>query len=820
MVHSHPEKSNRRENRECASSSTAKIMHIVCAKSNDIRKYVPMIRKHKNYDMERVDYLKYLFIAEKPSLMREVRACYKNHQNEVRSKVGDIVFIALAGHVCEQYKPDDYPEWEGKRWDEIRYPMIPTDWKIIGKTEEKDLLARIKNCMKACDGIIVGTDSDIEGYGIYWMLEHFLHLEKYKTLRFIEHSLTDKEILSSLLSMTDYHTDPVHTAATDAYLVRSRADWLFGMNCTRVMTVKKDTLLRIGRVKAATIGIVYENSMAIENFKSKTYYQIRADYGDFSSTLMSEDGGAATFDKPPDRHYPHEGIVRSKKSTRTYEHAPKLFDLTTLQAEAGRVYKYTPAHTMEIVQSLYEKHKVISYPRTQCCYVSTEKAQEFPMMLGHMSVFSDLGNIAATIKPEAMRTVQTDKMVVNDAAVAKESHDALLPTSVRPVLSKMTAEEKNICHMIYTRLLAQFLPKTAIDKTTLVIQHGEGMFGVSGRIIAEQGWRVLFSQAKDVIIPDLEEGDKVQAKSIEPAEKKTVPPKRLTQASLVHSMKNISNVIEDPELKKTLADSHGIGTSSTRANIIKEILDSGYVEDKKGGLYITKLGKFYVESLEGIDIISPVFAARLDLVMKKVQYQEMTYEEGYQYVLDKLQEVCRKMDAAEQGSWSGTDVACPKCGNHLSDRKYSYNCPKCGFKVNKDIAGKKIDEKVLKMLCTEGITPVYKFKRKNGDPFQARLKVAEGNEPEFSFSSGIICPACGKEEVRINRGGAFCDCGLKVFRKIAGHTLTDKELEKLLKRKKLTGISDFKSKEGTDFSADIIINGNETKLVYPKKKAG
>ena len=763
--------------------------------------------------------MKYLFIAEKPSLMREVQACYKNHKQTIISKVGEIVFTALAGHVCESCTPDDYPEWEDSKWQDINYPIIPKQWKIKGKKEKSSLLKQIKEKLKDCDGIIVGTDSDIEGYGIYWMLEHYLHLEQYKTLRFVEHSLTEKEILESLLSMTDYHTDPVHVSATEAYLVRSRADWLFGMNCTRMMTVKKGTLLRIGRVKAATLGIVYQNSKAIDQFHPETYYQIQADYRHFHAVLLTKEGKVDEFKEQPERTYPLNGTVELKRTKRVSEHAPKLFDLTTLQAEAGRVYGYTPAQTLEIVQSLYEKHKMVSYPRTQCCYVSSEKAKEFPAMLRNMSAFSDLGRIASSVSQSDIQSVQKDKQVVNDTSVAKESHDALLPTNVRPDLSKMTEKERNLCHMIYARLLAQFLPKATFDKTTLLIRHGDGLFGVSGRIVVEQGWRKLFSPAKDALLPDLQEGEIIEADQIAPVEKVTRPPKRLTQAALVHAMKNIANVIRDETLKKTLAESQGIGTPATRAAIIKELLDSGYMEDKKGGLYITKLGIFYIESLDGIDITSPVFAARLDLKMKQVQYGEITYGEGYDYVLSQLIDLCQKMEQIQETSWENdAGVSCPKCGKMLSERKYSCQCLSCGFHVNKMISGKQIDVKVLKILCDRKSTPEYRFKKKDGTVFRARLKVTDADTLEFDFHADVKCPLCGKETIRINHGGAFCNCGLKVFRKIAGYELTDQEIRALLCKKKLEGITDFQSRDGSVFPANLVLEGGGVKIQYKKDR--
>ena len=207
----------------------------------------------------------------------------------------------------------------------------------------------------------------------------------------MEHSLTDKEILHSLLTMTDYHTDPVHVRYTQSFLLRSKADWLYGMNATRLASVNTGKLLTIGRVKAPTLKLVYDNSMSIENFKPETYYQIQADYGSFKAIMVDKEGKAVRFDEPNLRlNIPLAGTVSNKKEIIAKTHAPKLYDLPSLQMDAGQMFGYTPKKTLELVQSLYEKHKVISYPRTQCRYVSSEKAKEFPDMLKKITVFSDL----------------------------------------------------------------------------------------------------------------------------------------------------------------------------------------------------------------------------------------------------------------------------------------------------------------------------------------------------------------------------------------------------------------------------------------------
>lgn len=762
--------------------------------------------------------MKYLLIAEKPSLMREIQSCYKNHQDRIVKSVGTIDFIALSGHICTNCLPNEYEQWKDSKWEEINYPIIPPVWKIrpIDDERKKKILAQIRNSILRYDGIIVATDSDVEGYGIYYLLETYLGLQNKTALRFIEHSLTDKEILQSLLTMTDYHKDPVHVRTTQSFLVRSRADWLFGMNATQIMSSKKGELLRIGRVKAPTIKLVYDNSEAIANFKPRNYYILQANYGTFVSVLCNESDSPIPFDSPDEcGTYPLKGVVSTVDTKRSYIHAPKLFDLTSAQAEAGRTFGYTPSKTLEVLQSLYENHKVISYPRTQCRYVSSEKAKEFGMMLGHLSVFSDLTQVAENISLPDIQKVLNDKNVVNDAEVMKESHDALLPTSNRPVLSRMTEEERNICHMIYTRLLAQFLPKAAEDKTKAVILHGNGRFVATGKTVVEQGWRLLYKVSKDSFLPALNPGEELLAKEIAPVKRVTTPPKRLTQATLINAMQNIANLIKDPELRRSLADSQGIGTPATRAATISEIIKSGYIEDQKGGLYITELGKMYVESLNGIDIVRPEFAAVIDTEIKKVQRGEAEFDSVYHNVLNSLQDMCQAMEKIKRVSGKGRnrpqvlEQCCPLCGSPLQLTKYSYTCSNsCGFKLNRNICGKSIDERILNILLSGKETQSFLLKKKDGTSFRAKLYLEDG-EVKFDFSSGIQCPGCKEREVRLNRGGAFCDCGLKVFRTVAGKILTDTELKQLLTKgetkKKVTGL---KLKNGAPFSAVLKLDAD------------
>lgn len=769
--------------------------------------------------------MKYLLIAEKPSLMRDIQACYRKHTSEIVNKVGEIEFVALRGHLCGIYEPNEYDEWADLAWSDVDYPMIPVQWKIkfINNDYNRKALAIIKSKVKECDGIIVATDADVEGYGIYYLLEKYLHLENKKALRFLEQSQTDAEILSSLLSMRDIHTDPLHKRFTQAFLIRSRADWLYGMNMTRVMSVKQGETLNIGRVKAPTIKLVYDNSMAIENFSKKKYYHLLADYGQFTSTLIDDKGLPVQLDSKEE--FPNvslEGIVKAKKTERTATHAPKLYHLTALQAEAEQTYKLSPDKTMEIIQSLYEKHKVVSYPRTSCRYVSFEKSKQFPRMLSQMTVFEDLRPIAESITNDDIKRVMGDKMVVNDAEVKKEAHDALLPTLTTPNLNAMTSDEIKICHMIYKRLLSQFLPKLEEDKTQMLITHDNKNFIAKGKSIVNQGWRILYSEAKESYIPNLKEGDKINAKKIEPVERVTRPPKRLTTGTLGSAMENIANQIEDKELRKSLAQSQGIGTTATRTKIISDIIELGYFDNKKDGLYITDKGKFYIESLKNIEIISPVFAAIMDTDIKKVQRGEADYNTIYNKIVNDLKYMCKKVEKLEgKKSSLETKEMCPVCGSFLLNERFEYKCPKCSLKLQKNICGVTIDESILGDLLDGKVTKMYTFKKKDGSTFDARLKLKQGENNDykidFNFSSGIVCPVCRQAYVNINKGGAFCEspnCDLKIYRKVAQHELTNKEITSLLTKRKITGITDFVNKKGETFAADLVLDAGKVSFKY------
>lgn len=284
--------------------------------------------------------MKYLYLAEKPSAMKAVKAAYESSNKPL----GEIDFFALAGHICKLCEPKEYEKWNVK-WQERELPMIPGQFKVGILTKDKVLDLKKKLEAGHYDAIIVGTDSDVEGNGIYDLIETYLGLQQYKTFRFFETDLTQAGIMKSMMSLTDYHTNPRDVGMTESFRIRSRFDWLIGFNMTVAYTVKSGFLMKVGRVKAPTLKLVYDNCKAIDEFSQKVSYQptITTKELELTAGLIDEEGKVSAFPSKEEA----EAILAALSGTATVEsfektakktQADQLFKLTDIQYEAGTKY--------------------------------------------------------------------------------------------------------------------------------------------------------------------------------------------------------------------------------------------------------------------------------------------------------------------------------------------------------------------------------------------------------------------------------------------------------------------------------------------------
>lgn len=786
---------------------------------------------------------RYLFIAEKPSLMREVEKTYKKHKSDIESIIGEIDFMALAGHVCRFLEPSEYPEWDEK-WKDIKLPMIPKTFKIDAIHDKKKIIAELEKKIKTgYDGIIVGTDSDVEGNGIYYLLEQYLGLDKMEAFRFFEDGLTDTEILRSFHSITDYHKNARDVHMTEAFRIRSHLDWLSGMNFTVGFSVKAGFTMKVGRVKVPTLKLVYDNSTAIDNFEPHTDYELKAVYKEgFSGNYITKEGAVRfeTEEKALDfsKSLGNSGKIKSITKKMASTLVPQLYKLSDVQVDAGKQFGYDPTKTLNLIQSLYETHKVVSYPRTDGRYISTEKAKELPTLLKAVAVIPELEPYVKAINAADIAKVKKDKRIVNDVEVKKASHDALLPTGKIPDLTKLSKEETNVLTLIYKRLVAVFMEPLKEEKTVLIVDIDGKEFKTNGKILVDKGWTILYNRkSTDTELPPLSKGDLITVDRYETDEKTTTPPVRLTQATLIDAMENIAKYVEDKDMKKVMKDVKGIGMPSSRAKIISDLLKAGYMESKgkAQSLFITQAGKKYIENIKDFTICKPELTAEWETRMQHIKEGSESYENVEKEMLQYIKEMIKEIESADikKSSWSGnktTGLICPICGNPVLNSKFGYFCSEkkngCTFSIQNTIAEKKLTEKNLKDLCEKGKTGMIKgFKSKAGKPFDAALKltildgdtktskvefVFENSEPKETKSS-YQCPHC-QSAIIADKWAWKCEknCGFSLSYKIAGRDMKESDLKELIKTGRTRKITGFVSKAGKKFSAALVLKEDGT----------
>lgn len=708
--------------------------------------------------------MKYLFIAEKPSSMREFASVYNKHSAEIKKIVGgDIEFIALRGHIFRNMEPKEYDVWD-KKWADLYesdLPMIPSNWKIRPIARANDAIKALKEKLKEnFDGIIVGTDSDVEGYGIYYMVCQAMNLQKYKTLRFYETSLTERDILKSFLTMEDFFSTPRHKNATAAFVFRNRWDWLIGMNLSTAYTVRFGELIRFGSVKAPTLKLIYDNCNAIDNFKKTTTYAVKSSFHDgFDAFLMEDDEKTEkTFALKTDADQlisslGNSAVVKSFERKNNMTAPPKLYSLSDLQIDAAKQpLEYSPDKTLQIAQRLYEERKILTYPRTSGTHLATAKSKDMPDILKSIQDIPELTTFITTITPAKIKQVSSNKNIFNDAEVAKASHDALIPTGKYVDWNALTEEEQNVFLLVCKRLVSHFLNYFAEEKTVVVLENNGEMFKATGRKTLDNGYNDLYGKTvKDVIIKEYSKGDSVSVKSNETVERVSAPPSRYTMGTIIKAMKNIANEVKDPDLKKRMKESEGIGTEATRASILKDLSTSGYISLKKNSIYITDTGRSYIENIRvdngdgtfDYGIADPVNVAYWSSKNKEIQLGNLTVESAlteFEEYLRKTIDDLKKSGTPVKNTSSKSSHKCPLCGGDVKSGKFGYYCENykekgCPLSIPNEIAKKKLTEKQKELLLNGKKIFVDGLKSKANKSFGANLQLGDDGKVKMTFDN-------------------------------------------------------------------------------------
>ena len=464
-----------------------------------------------------------LVIAEKTSLLDTIRDTYKVHYNELPFSLD---FVAQSGHLFHQTLPNSYCEEWAAPWNWSQLPMFPhklaSGWKYDVIPSTKEIYIKIADKVKAgnYDFIVHAGDPDREGQYLIRLVLQKLKC-KLPVKRFWTNDLTEKAVLTALKNLKNDDKEPFLVNLTASAYCRAKFDWLLGMNGSRAATLAMNNgtlklgAVRTGRVKTPLLKIIVNRELDIKNFKSVTTYGIESVYTEGFSGLLFDDEGTVSFKTVDEANLFIEELSEVARvdffEKKIVKHkAPAFFKLSSLQVSANKTYGFSADKTLELAQCLYEKHKVLTYPRTDCEFVSKELSKSFVELISTVKVFPELKEYAEKIDTSAIVAVAESSRYVNDKKLQESGHSALLPTGTVPNIGALTDDEYKLLLLVYKRFLSAFMPPVEIEETEVITNNNGNTFKSTGKVIKDKGYLVLYDKTpNDTVIPALSEGQNV-----------------------------------------------------------------------------------------------------------------------------------------------------------------------------------------------------------------------------------------------------------------------------------------------------------------------
>ena len=669
-----------------------------------------------------------LVVAEKPSVARDIAAVIgaDEHFGGVMRGNGYIVTSAC-GHLLRMKKPQEYDEKYGK-WGIDDLPLIP-DFEFVPPDDEKaEALIQLAKLMNSAevDEIICATDAGREGECIFRYIYDYVGCTKPVERLWIS-SMTEQAIrdgFADLRPSSEY--DKLFTAG----YTRSKIDWLWGMNLSRLYSFYFDIKCSIGRVQTATINMIVQRDNEIDHFTKKPYYKLRLpngaewydDEGDCFTTYTEAENVKAKCEKSVCK-------VISVDTKLKKENRPLLFSLTSLQIEANEKLGFSAATTLVVMQSLYEK-KLLTYPRTDSNYLTDDMAAILPERVNMLIPFNEgAEDLLAT-------GLTIDSRIINNGKVS--DHHAIIPTEYISNAHNMelSENEKAILEMVITRFLAALSPQYEYTETEYIFDVGGEKFHCKTKATTILGWKKYYSNAEVTAPLSYSEGDEFPVGSIEVAECETAPPKRFTESTLLKAMENIDRRIEDKELAEYVSE-RGLGTPATRAVTIENMIERGFVERENKALISTEKGRKLIENLPD-EVKSVEMTAAMELQLAAIENGTATADEVLAGIVSKINAIYDFEGKREHISFAPPRESlgkCPKCGGnvykYVKDGKAVYYCensPKtCFFRIYEDtkffsMKGKKVTDSVMKSLLTTGkVKMTGLYSEKTGKTYDATI---------------------------------------------------------------------------------------------------
>jgi DNA topoisomerase-3 len=562
-------------------------------------------------------HVKILVIAEKPDMGRNIASAIDPKAVNKRSYLeGESYIITWAiGHLIELAEPDQYDD-KYKKWSIEHLPIIPQDFKLVPNPRTIDQLKVIDELAKRCDRLVNACDAGREGQHIFSLIQRHLGLTQPVKRLWIS-DLTSETIRNGFETMKD---GTEYENLTRAARSRSEADWLIGMNGSRAFTTKHNVLLSVGRVQTPVLALIYDRQKQIEAFSSLKFFELEGHFSQSEVTYKGMWQGERMTDQAKVEALATKvkgkpGRIASYEVKDTKEYPNKLYDLTLLQREANGKYAFSAKKTLDTAQALYEKHKVISYPRTNSNYVTEQNIPEM-----HKSLSALQGTAYDELVKGANRNLvhKGNKFICNPTKV--EDHHAILPTNRKA--SGLTPDEQKLYDLIVRRFLSQFYPAAEYKVHTVMTEVENEMFKTTVKELLSIGWKLIYAdqkkeKAKAAKGKDKEEEEEEELEVNEPfsilpdagvlcsdaivKEKDTQAPKHYTEGTLLKAMESAGKQIEDEELRDAMKDS-GLGTPATRAATIERLKKVGYVDMQGKKIQLTQKGRTVIELIRGAGI--------------------------------------------------------------------------------------------------------------------------------------------------------------------------------------------------------------------------
>lgn len=834
-----------------------------------------------------------LLVAEKPSVANQhYRPMLERLEGEKFTQ-GDGCLIGqnhcitwCVGHLITLAPLDAYPGFEGG-WRLSNLPLLPEKFRLMEIESTRKQLAVVRDMMSKADVLVNGADAGREGNLIFDLILDYTPAFKQKQVkRLWVNSYVAKDLDKAWKNLEDA-TERLNLSF--AARLRQRADWMVGLNATRAytLTAGRGKMISVGRVQTPTLNLIVERDTIVEQFKELFYYSVVGTWKGYQAQLLRPDRDSkenppplkvAVFEKEEPAQAvvdkcspPEDAIITSIDVQQKKQFPQKPFDLTELQKEGNKRFKYSAQQVLDCAQNLYEK-KLLTYPRTDSAYLPDTMKQEAYQLAARLATPAQQG----IMRPESENFVFINSSKVTD-------HFAIIPTGEQP--NGLPEMEENIYNLAKERFIQAWLKPYVWNEMEVTLTCESEVFRLKLKQNEDLGFRALVKEEKkkktakkgeaesaesksddsgnsdDITnivdtFPDWKNGDKAPFDAVELQKKKKSKPKYYTEATLLAAMKTAGKQIENEELAEAMKD-RGLGTPATQAGIIETLKKRGFIEAQKNYLVSTARGREVIELMDE-KVKSPEMTGEWEYKLSQVEKGNLTPVEFRDGIMDYVRELFVHLKDKYGSQFERETVTdalpCPKCSTPMEIAPWGYVCKntECGFKAGHTIAGRTLSHAEMGKLLATGKSDLLRgFKSKKGSTFSATLVMAEDGNIGFEFSddaqdaspTDYICPKCGKN--LLNSGNRLmCEasvgeaptCDFVFFKTIAGHIMTDEEIAELFSKGTTDVITGFITKKGTPFNAKVVwdsdhkatfafendghFHGTETKYKCPICKHG